>query len=373
MNQQTRNRNKEIIRCSLIGIGMNLVLSISKIITGSLIHSHAIMMDGFNSLLDMATSLISLLFATLSGRNENRNHPFGFGRLEYLGSMLVTMLVLYFGVRTAVESVHSILHPHEAPSYGPVTIIIMVISLVAKLIYGFAMKKRGKQLHSDALVISAVDSLADALISAGILAAIGVIKLTGLDIEHYICILISLLILRTGVRMICSNLTKMIGTSTDPALRKKLLDLIIREDGVLNVSGIVLHNYGEGNDVGSVSIEVDERATAAEISRISRRIIKKSKEIGIQITSVGITGTNISDPEAAKIWDTIISFAETHKSIRRVNSFVLDPEHREISFYVIPDYNIKRQMRNEELDRFEKQVRGAFPEMTVEILQGIDA
>lgn len=119
MNQQTRNRNKEIIRCSLIGIGMNLVLSVSKIITGSLIHSHAIMMDGFNSLLDMATSLISLLFATLSGRNENRNHPFGFGRLEYLGSMLVTMLVLYFGVRTAVESVHSILHPHEAPHTAP--------------------------------------------------------------------------------------------------------------------------------------------------------------------------------------------------------------------------------------------------------------
>lgn len=43
MNQQTRNRNKEIIRCSLIGIGMNLVLSVSKIIAGSLIHSHAIM------------------------------------------------------------------------------------------------------------------------------------------------------------------------------------------------------------------------------------------------------------------------------------------------------------------------------------------
>lgn len=372
MNKQAKSRNREIIRCSLIGIGMNLVLSVSKIIAGSLIHSHAIMMDGFNSLLDMATSLISLLFAVLSGRNENRNHPFGFGRLEYLGSLLVTMLVLYFGASTAVESVQSILHPHEAPVYGPVIVLIMVISLIAKLIYGFAMKKRGKQLHSDALVISAVDSLGDALISVGILVAIVVIRLTGLDIEHYVCILISLMILRTGIRMIHSNLTKMIGTSTDPALRKKLLDLIIREDGVLNVSGIVLHNYGEGNNVGSVSIEVDERATAAEISRISRRIIGIGREIGIQITSVGITGTNITDPETAKMWDTIISLAETHKSIRRVNSFVLDPERREISFYVIPDYNVKRQTRNEALDHFEKQVRAAFPDMTIEMLQGID-
>jgi len=373
MDQQAKDRNREIIRCSLIGIGMNLALSVSKIIAGSVTQSHAIIMDGFNSFLDMASSLISLLFATLSGRNENRNHPFGFGRLEYLGSMLVTMLVLYFGINTGIESVKSILHPHEPPSYSTVAILIMVISLIVKLIYGIIMKQRAKQLHSDALAISAVDSLGDALISAGILVAIVVIMLTGLDIEHYICILISLMILRTGIRMIRSSLTKIIGTSTDPVLRKKLLDLIIQEEGVLNVSGIVLHNYGEENNVGSVDIEVDEKKTAAEISRISRRIIRKGKEIGILITSVGITGTNITDPETAKVWDTIIALAKSHKSIRRLNSFVLDMERREISFYVIPDYNVKHQIRSKELEHFEEQVREAFPDLTVEILQGIDA
>jgi divalent metal cation (Fe/Co/Zn/Cd) transporter len=254
-----------------------------------------------------------------------------------------------------------------------VAILIMVISLIVKLIYGIIMKQRAKQLHSDALAISAVDSLGDALISAGILVAIVVIMLTGLDIEHYICILISLMILRTGIRMIRSSLTKIIGTSTDPVLRKKLLDLIIQEEGVLNVSGIVLHNYGEENNVGSVDIEVDEKKTAAEISRISRRIIRKGKEIGILITSVGITGTNITDPETAKVWDTIIALAKSHKSIRRLNSFVLDMERREISFYVIPDYNVKHQIRSKELEHFAEQVREAFPDLTVEILQGIDA
>lgn len=372
MHQQAENRSKAIIRCSAVGVGMNLILSATKIVSGSLVHSHAIIMDGINSLLDMGTSLISILFATLAGRRESRSHPFGFGRLEYLGSMLVTMVVLYFGTTTAVESVIAILHPHDPPSYNTLTVIIMLLSLIAKLIYGIMMKKRGKQLRSGALVMSAVDSLADALISVGILAAILVWWITGFDIEHYVCVIISLMILKTGIVMIRDSLTKMVGSRPDPALRKELLDMIALEDGVLNVAGIVLHNYGEGRDIGSVSIEVDEKLSTTEICRLSRRIVMKGKDLGVNLTSVGIRGTSVSDPEEAKVWDAIIGIAKTYHSIRRVNSFSMDRERREISFYVVPDYNLKMQLRNAELQRFEEEVCNTCPEMRVEILQDID-
>jgi len=234
------------------------------------------------------------------------------------------------------------------------------------------VKKHGKRIQSGALVMSAVDSLGDALISAGILTAMAVCRLTGLDIESYICLAISLMILRTGIRMIMDCGRKMIGTRPDPVLRKQLVDLLAREEEVLNVTDIVLHNYGEGNNVGSVGVEVDSGLTAGEISILSRRIIRRAEELGVLLTSVGVCGTNMTDPETAKAWDTIIGFAGAFSSIRRLNCFVLDPESREISFRVIQDFNLSHQIRNEEYNLFGQQVRNAFPGMQVEIARGID-
>ena len=372
MNQEARERNRTIIRFSLAGAGMNLVLAVMKIIAGTVSNAHAITLDGINSLSDMATFLISILSAFLAGRRESRNHPFGYGRLEYLGSILVSLVVIYFGFTAGLEAADALLHPHEPPSYSAVTIAVMAVSLAAKLVYGVLMKSRGKRIRSGALVMSAVDSLGDALISAGILAAIAVQRLTGMDIESYICLAISLMIVRTGVRMIIECGRKMIGTRPDPALRKQLVDLLAREKDVLNITDIVLHNYGEGNNVGSAGVEVDAKMTAGEISILSRRIIRKARELGVTLTSVGVCGTNFRDPETADAWDRIIGFAGAYSSIRRLNSFVLDPESREISFSVIQDYNLNHQIRNAEFELFEKQVEDAFPGMRVEVRRGID-
>lgn len=372
MNQQSKERNRAIIRYSLIGVGMNLALAVMKIIVGILANAHAIIVDAVNSFSDMTASLISILSSYFAGRRGNRNHPFGYGRLEYLSSLLVTMIVLYIGIMAIIDSVTSILHPHEPPAYSAATVAVMVVSLLAKLLYGFLMKSRGKRLRSAALFMSAVDSMGDALISAGILAAIVLYRFTGFDIEHYVCIAISLMILRTGIGMIRDCATKMLGTRPDPEIRKKIVDLVVREEQVLNISSIMLHNYGEGNYVGSVDIEVEERLTAAEFSVLSRRIIRNAEEIGVRLTSVGISGTNVSDPEAVKTWDTIIDLARAYATIKRVSSLVVDPEGRELSFYVIPDAGANRQTRAEELRLFRQRVADAFPGRRIDIREGID-
>ena len=372
MEQQARNRGSAIIRYSLIGVGMNLFLAILKIVAGMIAHAHAVMMDGVNSLSDMTASLISILSSVISGRRGNRKHPFGYGRMEYLGSLLITMIILYIGITAIIDAVQSILNPHEPPAYTALTLAVMLASLAGKLVYGFFMRKQGKRLKSDALIMSGVDSMGDALISVGILAAMALYSLTGVDIEHYVCIVISLLIIWTGIEMIRDCGTKVLGTRPDPELRKELISRVMQMDSVLNISNIMLHNYGEGQYVGSVDIEVDEKLTAAEISRLSRHIIREGEEIGVVLTSVGISGTNVTDPEAVKIWDAVIDLATKYGSIKRVYSFTIDPENREISFYVTQDYAVNRKTCSEELSRFRQEVCGAFPDMRVEIQQGID-
>ena len=372
MNQQVTDRHQSIIRCGLIGVGMNLFLAVFKIIAGTLAHAHAIIMDGVNSLSDMTASVISILSSVIAKKRGNRNHPFGYGRMEYLSSLLVAIIILYIGFRSIYDSVRSIINPHEPPTYTVLSLAVMLVSLVCKLLYGFFMHRRGKALHSPAVILSAVDSMGDALISLGILAAILLYRITGTDIEHYVSIAISLLIIRTGIEMIYECGTKVLGTRPDPELRKELIRRIVQKDEVLNISNIVLHNYGEGCYVGSVGIEVDEKLTALEISRLSRQIIRESQDLGVQLTSVGIAGTNLSDPASVRMWDTVIDLAKSHGSIKRVYSFVIDRENREISFYVTQDYSIRRRICEEELRRFTRQVRDAFPDMWIEIQQGID-
>ena len=372
MNQKVTVRNRSIIRCSLIGVGMNLFLAVFKILAGTMVHAHAIIMDGVNSLSDMTASVISILSSIIVKKRGDPKHPFGYGRVEYLSSMLIAMIILLIGIRSIYSSIESIIDPHDPPDYNGLALAIMIISLVSKLVYGFFMRRQGKRLNSSALIMSAADSMGDALISAGILAAMALYRVTGVDIEHYVSIGIALLIIRTGIEMIRECGDKVLGTRPDPALRKELISRVTQKEQVLNISNILLHNYGEGNYVGSVDIEVDEKLTAAEISRLTRQIIREAEELGVVLTSVGITGTNISDPDAVQVWDSIIDMARGYGSIKRVYSFIIDRESRLISFYVTQNSTRNRRVCDEELRQFIRQVSDTWPDMQVDIRQGID-
>ena len=100
------------------------------------------------------------------------------------------------------------------------------------------------------------------------------------------------------------------------------------DDGVRNVSSLVLHNYGEGVNVGSVDIEVEETMRASEINRITRNVKRSAKEHGVILTSVGVHGMNVDSPEVSKMWDTIIDLSAKHRSVHRAQSFAVDPENR---------------------------------------------
>lgn len=346
---------------------MNFVLSLIKIIFGLSAHAHAVFLDGINSLSDMTSSILSIISAKLSDKRSSKKHPMGFGRLEYAFSLIITMIILYIGIKSVVESIKSILNPHDPPLYELPVIIIMCVSLVAKMVYGLLMRRKGKEVVSLAMRIAGTESMGDGLVALSILAAIAVYKITGADIEDYLCIAISLLIIYTGIRVIVECMLKIVGGRADPGYKHKVYNLLISEDGVLNVSNLMLHSYGENVLVGSVDIEVDENMSASQISRLSRRLIRRAQDIDLILTSVGISAANVKDPKAYEIWDKIIDTARRYKTIVGVNSFVVDFEENVLSFYVVLDRGMKS-----ELAAFSKELQGYFPDMRIEILDVID-
>ena len=163
------NRDKIIIRTSVIGILANVLLAGFKALIGIVSHSIAVLLDAVNNLSDALSSIITIVGTKLSGRLPDKKHPLGYGRIEYLSAMVVSGIVLYAGITSAVESVKKIIHP-EQPDYSVVSLVIIAVAVAVKIALGRYVKAQGKKVNSGSLVASGSDAMFDAILSASVLA-----------------------------------------------------------------------------------------------------------------------------------------------------------------------------------------------------------
>lgn len=370
MKDRYSERNLAIVRYNLIGTVMNLCLAGLKIIAGRAIHSQAVTLDGINSLSDSAATIVSIVVTIFAGKKVDKDHPLGYGRVEYIGSMLVTFIILYIGAVSMVGAIEGILNKQEPPDYTTAALVLMIISMICKIVYGILMRRKGTAMRSDAMIMTGTDSLGDAVISFGIIAAIFIYDVYGISIENYVCIGISIMIFWTGITMILDCANKLIGTRTDPEIKRALVCRMVRNEEVLNVSNLVIHNYGESMLVGSMDIDVDEEMKAGDVTRLSRNLIDQAAEMDIIISSVGINGISTSDPEFMELWDAVIDMALEHENVIRISGLNLDKEANHLSFYVVQDYSSDDLGSDREKLREELLTR--YPDLDIDIYTAID-
>ena len=111
------NREQKIIRTSILGIAVNLVLVAFKAVVGLISGSIAVILDAVNNLSDALSSVITIIGTRLANRAPNKKHPYGHGRIEYLAGVLIAVLVLAAGITALKESIEKIIHP-EAAEYS---------------------------------------------------------------------------------------------------------------------------------------------------------------------------------------------------------------------------------------------------------------
>ena len=144
------NRTKVIVRTSIIGIIANVLLAAFKAVIGLASNSIAIVMDAVNNISDAGSSLITIIGTKLAGREPDKKHPFGYGRIEYMSAMIIAAIVLYAGITSLVESVKKIIHP-DTPAYSTVSLIIVGVAVVVKIILGRYVKFVGKKVNSSSV------------------------------------------------------------------------------------------------------------------------------------------------------------------------------------------------------------------------------
>ena len=164
------DRNQKIIKTSFLGIGVNVLLSILKLVVGTISGSIAITLDAVNNLSDALSSVITIIGTKIAGKEPDKKHPFGYGRVEYISASIIAVLVLYAGVTSLIESVKAIIHP-EAPSYTAPLLIIVAAAVVIKYVLGRYFVRVGRSVDSGSLIASGKEANLDALVSLSTLAA----------------------------------------------------------------------------------------------------------------------------------------------------------------------------------------------------------
>lgn len=219
------NREKVVIKTSIISILSNIVLAGFKAFIGLLANSIAIISDAVNNLSDALSSIITIVGTKLAGRKPNKKHPYGYGRIEYITSLIVSVIVLYAGITALIESIKKIIHP-EVSDYSYVTLIILIAGIIVKFILGLYVKKKGKSVNSDALVASGADALNDAILSISVLASAVIYMIFNISLEAYVGVLLSLIIIKSGIELIKESVDNMLGTRVETSLSRQIKKML---------------------------------------------------------------------------------------------------------------------------------------------------
>ena len=298
-SNKKENREKKILRTSIIGIIVNIGLAITKIILGSLTNSIAITTDAMNNLTDSSSSIITIIGTNLSSKKEDEKHPFGHGRIEYLTSMVIGIIVTITGIQVLISSAKDIFNPAQT-NYTSISLIIMLITVVTKIFLGIYTENLGKQVNSGALIGSGKDAKNDAIITS----------LT-----------------------IISALINIFFTSE---IRK----MIKSQEGILGAYDLIIHNYGPVYNMGSINVELDHETRVGDIYPILHRLqVDIYKKFNIYLI-FGFYSVNENHKIARPLMDIINDYVSNNPHCLGYHGLYIDEETKSIYFDLLLDYAV---------------------------------
>ena len=364
------HREKTVIRTSIISIIANIVLAGFKALVGLFANSIAIVSDSVNNLSDALSSIITIIGTKLAGKAPDKEHPYGHGRIEYMTSLIVSVIVLYAGATAFIESIKKIIHP-ETPDYTTVTLIIIIAGIIVKFILGIYVKKKGKEVNSDSLVASGSDAFNDAILSISVLVSAIVYMIFNISLEAYVGILLSVVIIKSGLELIKEAVDNVIGTRVESDLARQIKKEVTKEENVQGAFDLILNDYGPDQYLGSIHIEVPDTLTVAEVDKISRNITKKVMEkYGVILHTIGVYSRNTKDEDVIKVRQDIKNIVFSHDGILQMHGFYLDEREKSISFDIIIDFNVKE--REELFKHIYEEVEEKYNDYKINITLDVD-
>ena len=364
------SREKTIVKTSIIGIVANVFLAAFKAVIGLMANSIAIVLDAVNNISDAGSSLITIVGTKLAAREPDKKHPFGYGRIEYLSAMIISVIVLYAGITSLVESVKQILHP-ETPDYNAVSLIIVAVAVVVKILLGRHVKKIGEKVNSDSLINSGKDATLDSVISASTLLAAGIFLLFHVSLEAWLGAIISLVIIKSGIEMLRETISQILGERNDAELARSIRKTVTSFPDVRGAYDLVLNNYGPDTWSGSIHIEVPDTYSADQLDQLIREItMKVLQEHHVILTAVGVYSINTRDEEVIAAHKKVREIVFSHEHVKQLHGFYLLKDQQAMRFDVVISFDAKD--RRAVYEEVVADVQKAFPDYTLQVAMDTD-
>ena len=340
LKQNPDSREGVIASVSVLGIAVNLLTAIIKVVIGAAASSIAIISEGVNNATDALTSLLTFAGTKLAGKHPDKKHPFGYGRIEYLTGLIIAVLILVTGIEMLTSSVKLIFDPAEL-NISVISLVIVGLSAVIKFFLGTYTVKRGKEVDSAALTAVGLECRNDSFFSAVTIISAVLFLLFHISVDAYAGALISLIIIKAGFDVLKETVSELIGRPGEEELAEQLYKEIRSSEGIINAADMMLHNYGPESWSGSVNIELDHKKTVGEVYRIIHalqlRIMHEYK-----VTMVfGIYAVDNDSKDVAKLRNEISDFIRRHDEVKGYHALYIEPDTNRIYVDLVMDYGRK--------------------------------
>lgn len=359
-----RGREAYGILAGAVGICMNVILCGVKFMIGVFSGSIAIQADAVNNLSDAGSSVITLIGFKAAGRPADKEHPFGHARLEYISALIVAFLILVVGFELGKESVRKIIDPTTV-EFSPVTIAVLVVSILAKLWMSFFTSEIGRRIDSKTMKAATADSISDMISTAAILLSAVIGYFTGRNIDGWMGAAVAAFVLYSGVKVLKDTVSPLMGEAPSSKLVNEISEKLLSYDGINGIHDLVIHSYGPGRIIATVHAEV---ASTADLLEIHETVDRAEREIG---ENLGLLLTVHLDPFKTDDETTAAARSLVQSILREIDpgftfhDFRMKPDehHTDMIFDLVVPYGSKRDYVVSVKNRIKDKIRECDPDI----------
>ena len=271
------SREKRISRITWIGMAINAVMTVFKLIAGIVGRSSAMIADGVHSLSDFVSDIIILVFLKISGKSRDKDHDFGHGKFETMATFILSIILIVVAARilsTGIDNIRKVLGGEEIATPGKIALIAAIVSIAAKEFCYQITAHVGRKVDSPAVMANAWHHRSDALSSVGSLIGIaGAICLGSrwIILDPIMGCVISIVIFVVAVKMALPSARQLLDVSLPEETEKTILDIASRVDGVTDVHNLKTRQSGP-SIIMDMHIMVDHNITIVEAHHIATQV-----------------------------------------------------------------------------------------------------
>lgn len=332
------NKDRESIGkiAGVFGILCNCILACIKLVTGFVLGSVSVIADGFNNFFDGLSSVITVISFKFAGKPADKDHPYGHERIEYVSTLLLAFLILFVGYELVKTSLGRIFNP-VGSDFNLIAVVLLVVSVLAKFFMSKVYLTFAKMIDSSMLKAAAKDALNDVFSTGAILACMVISYYTGVQLDGYAGLAVSVLIICSGISLIKESLDPILGSAPDKELVCKIEEKIMKYEGVIGIHDLIVHSYGPRKTFASVHAEVDADGDILEshdmIDNIEREV---SKELEIELV-IHMDPIVINDERVVSARDTVGEIVKSIDSTLSIHDFRMVPgnTHTNLIFDVV--------------------------------------